>query len=193
MKLNPNPTIRLVLLIIFAAGSAGAAAQVLSKSEEARRAVGQCYSACMAGIGRGSLDAARPALVASPPGMGPIGGIFGPDFDDANDDDDDYDGDDGDDYDDEGWRGFVAFSNSALCGESQNQIRLMDGCNAGCMDVEAAYPATESEARKRFKHLFAEARKPLEAAGLWIDYDTSPAQGTPAFERACDSFMEGAE
>ena len=190
MKLNPNPTIRLLVLITFAAGSAGAAAQVLSKSEEARRAVGQCYSACMARIGRGSLEAVTPALVASPPGMGPIGGIFGPDFEDANEDDDDTGGDD---YDDESWPGFLAFSNSALCGESQNQIRLMDGCDAGCMDVEAAYPATESEARKRFKHLFAEARKPLEAAGLWIDYDTSPAQGTPAFEQACDRFMEGAE
>ena len=183
--------------LVLALAAAPAAAQILSKSEEARLAVGRCYSACIARVGQACVEPPiPPGFIAEPMGEG---GLFerlvgGASSSSSDDDGDSGSSDDDDgDYDDDDWGHVVAISNSGWCEEIQDQVRLMDGCNAGCMDVEAAYGATTSEARERFKHIFDEARAPLEAAGLWTGYDSSPVQGTAAFDTACDAFLEAAD
>ena len=197
MKCKPQAAFCVALMLALAAGSA--AAQILSKGEEARLAVGQCYSACIARIGQAYVEPPiPPGVIAEPMGEGGlIGMIVGGASSSSSDDDDGghSSGSDADDSgsDDDDWGHFVSISNTGLCEEMQDQVRLMDGCNAGCMDVEAAYGATASEARKRFKHIFDEARQPLEAVGLWIDYDSSPVSGTAAFDTACDAFLEAAD
>ena len=201
MKTRSKSALRTVLALALAILPAAAAAQILSKSEEAQLAVGQCYSACIARAGQGVLEPFMPpGFIAEPLGEG---GIFeklvGEAVSGSNPDDDgdgahsgSSDSDDGD-ADDDDWGDVIAISNTGWCEEVQDQVRLMDGCNAGCLDVEAAYGATASEARKRFKHIFEEARAPLEAAGLWTGYDSSPVPGSGAFEAACEAFLEAAD
>ena len=189
MKTRSKSALRTVLALALAIVPAAAVAQVLSKSEEAQLAVGQCYSACIARVGQGVLEPFMPpGFIAEPPGEG---GIFEKGVDGGSPDDDgDGDHSDSSDSDDDDWGDVIAISNTGWCEEVQDQVRLMDGCNAGCMDVEAAYGLTASEARKRFKHIFDEAREPLEATGLWIDYASSPVPGTGAFDAACEAFLE---
>ena len=198
MKFKSHLAFCVALILALAAGPA--AAQLLSKGEEARVAVGQCYSACIARAGQAYVEPPiPPGIIAEPMGEGGlIGLLVGEASSSSSGDDDDGDHSSGSDSDDGGsddddWGHFVSISNTGLCEEIQDQVRLMDGCNAGCMDVEAAYGATASEARKRFKHIFDEARAPLEAAGLWTGYESSPVQGTAAFDTACDAFLEAAD
>ena len=196
MKTRSQSALCAALLLALTAMPALAAAQVLSKAEEARLAVGQCYSACMARLSQGVFESSVPpgviaeplidAIVMGPANLGAVSGSNSGDEAGGG-------GSDGDYTDDDGLEDWVAFSSTEWCEEVQDRIRLMDGCNAGCVDVEAAYGAADSEARKRFKRIFAEAREPLEAAGLWTDYASSPAAGTAAFDAACDAFVGAAE
>ena len=77
-----------------------------------------------------------------------------------------------------------------ICELIQAHVRTLDGCNAVCADLETAYGEIESGAKSRFATLFAAVKAPVETAGLWVDYDTSPAPGTTTFDTACDLYLQ---
>ncbi|MCZ0942479.1 MAG: hypothetical protein OXJ53_05435 [Gammaproteobacteria bacterium] len=202
MKRTFVPSICLALLLSAPIAPGVALAQVAgSGSAWARQAVGQCYSDCMARIGQEPPLSGNPFADGGLLGgliLGPnSGGVCNdPSYDSGVGHDDDGSADDCDSDASDGWDSFIGLSGAGLCEEAQNRVRLMDGCNAGCVDVGAAYGAAASdgvmasEARKRFNQIFDEARKPLEAVGLWTGYDSSPMPGTATFDTACQALLE---
>lgn len=83
----------------------------------------------------------------------------------------------------------VALEETAICSLAQDHVRNLDGCHAGCLDVEAAYGvrAHSSLARNRFQELLNAERDALQQVGLWQDYRRTPTAGS-AFDLACDRY-----
>ena len=69
-----------------------------------------------------------------------------------------------------------------------------DACYTNCLDIEAAYGVKNSHARSRFFRFRDAQRAPLQRAGLWTNYKTSPSYtGTNvnAFAAACHRYVYG--
>ena len=149
-------------------GALAAAAQNLTKDEEGRQAVGMCYSGCMqryhdltvSALAR--LDRLNDLLIS-------------------------------DEYfalTDESQDEVVATELQAFCLLAVANIREMDTCATGCLDVEMAYGTKTSAARSRFHFAFRQERSPLVAAGLWVNYNRSPTG--EGFRQACDAYWTAA-
>ena len=135
-------------------------AQTLTKEEEGRAAVGRCYQFCLAG----ASSVRRLFDQLSPL----AGGLI---------------------VDDEDPPAFIAFDQSAICEAAIAQVRDMDGCYAGCVDIELAYGVRASSARNRFLQVFHAERDALRDAGLWTDYRT-PAPTGDDFDAACNAYLD---
>ncbi len=137
-------------------------AQALTKAQEGRMAVGQCYSACVDTASKTSalvLDQLRylTTLVLSQDFY-----ILPTSLQDQ----------------------VIKEQERTFCLIAQDHIRNMDACHAGCIDVEVVYGVKSSEARNRFHQNFRTELATFKGAGLWIDYRT-PVEGA-AFNSACD-------
>ena len=86
-------------------------------------------------------------------------------------------------------RNLVRLEEDAICALAQDHVRALDGCHAGCVDVEIAYGAARSSARSRFRHIFIAARNELRDVGLWDNYQNSATSGA-AFNAGCDRYWE---
>ena len=137
-------------------------AQTLTREEEGRAAVGRCYQVC---LGTTSSAPRLFAQLAAPP----AGGVVLDDEDPPP--------------------AFIVFDQSAICEAAIAQVRDMDGCYAGCVDIELAYGVRTSSARDRFLHVFRAERDALRAAGLWTDYRTPPPAGDD-FDAACNAYLD---
>ena len=64
-----------------------------------------------------------------------------------------------------------------------------------CLDLETAYGTKSSHARARYHEFYRDQRLPLERAGLWTGYRTSPHYYSPdggeqaEFTSACDRLL----
>ena len=85
----------------------------------------------------------------------------------------------------------VALEETAICALAQDHVRGMDACHVGCVDVEMAYGGSPSYARGRFLHTLNAERDALRDVGLWNGHATSPSSG-PGFDNACDRYWGGA-
>ncbi len=74
-----------------------------------------------------------------------------------------------------------------ICDRVLDEVQQMDACNAGCVDIEAAYGVTNSQARRRFQARLTTRTNNLRAAGLWIGYDRI----APNFDAACTQWING--
>ena len=150
-------------------------AQTLTKEEEGRAAVGRCYQICLAGAASGRLFHQASALTGILIGT-PVGDDEDPSsFIPVGDDDDP--------------NPFILFDPGTLCEAAIAQVRDMDGCYAGCLDIELAFDVRTSSARNRFLHVFRAERDALRDAGLWTDYRTPPPTGDD-FDAACSAYLD---
>lgn len=146
----------------------------LTKAEEGRVAISQCYAGCMETAAREAAryGAAVERLIEL---RFRIGGFRTLSIANRN--------------------RLETSQENAVCLTLQNAIRLIDACRAGCVDLEAVYGVSSSHARNRFRHeLNNDKLDKLQRAarGLWIDYQNSPDSDDPnseEFDAACRAFF----
>ena len=160
---------RYALLTALALGltspAAMVAAQNLTKSEEGRVEVGKCYALCMDRADRTALalyarvDRLTDLLISDE--------YFELTVASRNE--------------------LVTLEETAICSLAQDHVRGLDGCYAGCVDLESAYGVRSSQARNRFRELLISERDALRQVGLWQDYQRTATVGTD-FDLACDRY-----
>ena len=72
-----------------------------------------------------------------------------------------------------------------FCSAVRDSMRNMEGCRAGCYDVEKAKGTNTSSARNHFMAYYRRYKDFVTESGLWIDHNT-PVD----IESACDSYFE---
>lgn len=143
-------------------------AQNLTKAEEGRALLGQCYSACTLQAEAGT--AREIALVAQ----------LWESWRDANN----YG------WSQETFDAFLDGWKGAACQVTQNSVIAASACREGCVDIERVYGTSTSLARSTFNYTFNEFIDELKQSGLWLtNVRDAPKQGTAAFEEACDRFL----
>ena len=124
--------LKTILGALFACVAVSASPQVLTKAQEGRMEVGQCYSACMARYANTSAVANRRFIdwwVFT--SSDEFAGLAVDVQEDA----------------------FVAFENT-YCRQYWLVLQDLRTCRDGCLDIEAAYGQRTSRARTRFTDLF---------------------------------------
>ena len=161
----------------FAAALAGsllaatpAAAQNLTRAQEGRAAVAGCYAACM--------DRAQTTVLALYGRADRLADLLISDeYHQLTEDSQNQ---------------VERLEEDAICALAQDHVRALDGCYAGCTDVERAYDTPSALAKGRFRHLYLAERNALQAVGLWDNYSNSATSGA-AFEAACDRYWSAAQ
>ena len=151
------------ILALMAAQTA--VAQNLTKAQEGRKAVGQCYSACL------KVDSAGPVAWIA---------MYWDNWREAAD------------WTAQEWGGFISMWQATGCTAAQVSVIALYACGQGCIDVERAYGVSSSFARTAFRHELAEATSELRGAGLWNTTNrNAPQAGTVAFQQACTRYFTG--
>lgn len=134
------------LLALLALSAAPSVAQNLTKGQEGRKAVGQCYSGCM--VASTELDKMSHAQI------GRIADLIleHPDAPQIA----------------------IETEQVVYCNIAVEAMNIMDACRAGCVDTEVAYGVRSSQARTRFMYKYNQAVATLRAAGLWTAYNRQP-------------------
>ena len=145
-------------------------AENLTKRQEGRVAVGQCYATCM--------DRSQHTALALYARVDRLSDLLISDeyfaLTDASQDD------------------VVRLEETTICALAQDHVRGMDACHVGCVDVEFAYGVSASHARTRFLHVLNAERGALQDVGLWNGHAHSPASGA-RFNAACDRYWENGD
>lgn len=157
-----------ILCTLSALTATTVGAQNLSKEEEGRLVVGQCYAKCMDKAFQSTATTQEKSTRLTEL-------LISDDFFQLTDDSQDD---------------FIALYRLDVCLLAQNHVRGIDACYAGCVDVERAYGVGGTNARSRFYRLLRDDRLALQDAGLWTDYRTFPVFGSYEFEDACDRLYE---
>lgn len=145
-------------------------AENLTKRQEGRVAIAQCYATCMDRSQRTAL-----ALYARVDRLSDL--IVSDEYFALNSASRDS---------------VVRFEETAICALAQDHVRGMDACHVGCVDVEFAYGVNTSHARGRFLHVLNAERGALQDVGLWNGHARAPASG-PRFDAACDRYWESGD
>ena len=156
-----------ILAVTLMMASAPALAQNLTKAEEGKVQVAQCYSACMEhyrdlGIAEFEWwDRFWRLLISE-------------DFnlqtpEDAQD--------------------LFDLKQLELCVVQQGITRTLDACQGGCRDLEAVYGAQTSLAKNRYTRIIRDTRANSE--GLWKEWHNSPSADSAEFARQCDLWWGG--
>lgn len=85
--------------------------------------------------------------------------------------------------------GLVDAYESAACVAVQESAREIDRCRARCVDLERAYDVSSAYARTRFLEQYSNTKLRRDTNGLWVDYRNSPDPDTQAFDTACRRFF----
>ena len=169
--MNHNQLIGVTSAVAATVVFAGAAmAQNLSKSEEGRAALGQCYSACMDGAERSSIAAHDRYVDLTRL-------LISDEFFLLTD---------------ELQASYLNLTTLATCDALQDHVIEMDACVAGCLDLEEVYGVRSSHAKGRLYHGWRGLRSSMQAAGLWNSWNDYPAYGTDDFQAACDRLVDAA-
>lgn len=155
-------------LVIGLSLAFNANAQTLTKAEEGRKEVGECYRLCMAD------DAGGGRLVT----------IAWLDQYWAN-------WRDSGTWTDEQWTSFLTEWKRLGCAIIQDGLVETYGCRYACYDVEQAYGVSTASARSVFLRAYNNLTAELKESGLWVTNDRDyPRSGTAAFNTACDSVFD---
>lgn len=139
-------------------------AQTLTKAEEGRKEVGNCYRICLAD-GGGDGDSWTIAWQDQ----------FWANWRDSAT------------WTDEEWTSFLTDWKQTGCARIQAELLEAYGCRYACHDVEQAYGVTSSSARSVFLRSYNSLVADLQANGLWVTNDRDyPRPGTDAFNTACE-------
>ncbi len=150
--------------------ASGASAQTLTKAEEGRKEVGNCYRMCMAedGGGRRLWNIAWRDQ-------------FWTNWRDSVT------------WTDEEWTSFLTDWKQTGCANVQAELFEAYSCRYACYDVEQAYGVTTSSARSVFLRSYRSLVADLQASGLWVANDRDyPRPGTDAFNAACENAYDSA-
>ena len=142
-------------------------AQDLTKAQEARMALGQCYSACFNNINTLAFTAAEATI-----------DLYWAMWRDSAS------------MTQQQWREFVAYHNSLECVAAQTLMSSSESCYRGCIDVQQAFGSTSSSARSAYLYEYRQNRDELRKAGLWRSYNNYPKPGTSQFQTACDRYQD---
>ena len=143
----------------------GVNAQTLTKAEEGRKEVGNCYRMCMADDA-GDADAWTIAWQDQ----------FWANWRDSAT------------WTDEEWTGFLNDWKQTGCAKIQAELLQAYGCRYACFDVEQAYGVASSSARSVFLRAYNGLVADLQTSGLWVTNDRDyPRPGTDTFTRACEN------
>ena len=150
------PTLAVAVCLSLASG---ANAQTLSKAEEGRKEVGNCYRMCMDDDGGGQrlwIVAWRDQFWTNWRGSTT--------------------------WTDEEWTSFLTDWKQTGCANRQAELLEAYGCRYACFDVEQAYGVTSSSARSVFLRSYNRSIANLQSSGLWVTNDRDyPRPGTDAF------------
>ena len=147
--------------------TATASAQTLTKEEEGRVAIGQCYRACMTD----NLADDRLAVVH-------LMDQLWENYREST-------------LSQEEWSLFVNEFETITCTLLQSRFLEAYTCLWGCRDVEVAYGVKISSARNVFYRAYNRAKSDLQSSGLWVTDDRDyPEVGTPEFTAACDNLFD---
>lgn len=150
-----------VLGILLACLATSALSQSLTKSQEGRKEVGQCYSACIERYTNAATGTSRALADWFTYIFSDQYASLGPDEQEA---------------------AYTAYQ-SLFCGSVGLVVDDMRSCRDGCLDVEVAYGHRTSRARNRFNRLFDEE---IAAAGrleLCEDWDVAGEAEGPRPQR----------
>ena len=151
------------LLLLLSAPAWGAE---LTKSQEGRREVGKCYSACMGANYEGSLG----AFVG-------FESLYWDNWRDSGD------------WTKDQWNSFLSSYRRTYCTMAQYELIVDYTCWQGCIDVERAYGTATSSARNAFRHEILQSISRLKNVGLWKNTNRdAPEPGTAEFNAACSAW-----
>ena len=145
-------------------------AQILTKAEQGRIAVAQCYSSCMDRLdrsGKYAFDYMQQFLLH----------VDSLDYRLLSEDDKES-----------------ANSNAIenACELAVSSVRIANACYGECLDVEAVYGEQQSHAKDRFLFVYENDRDILRQAGLWKDYNNSPdsIEDPEEWVKACFNLLD---
>ncbi len=142
----------------------GANAQTLTKAEEGRKEVGNCYRMCMADDGGDN----RLWTIA-------WRDQFWTNWRDSGT------------WTEDEWSSFLTDWKRSGCANLQAELLEAYGCRYACFDVEQAYGVVSASARSVFLRSYNSLVADLQASGLWVTNDRDyPRPGTDAFNTACE-------
>ena len=145
--------------------ASGVDAQTLTKIEEGRKEVGNCYRMCLADDGGGR----RLWNIAW------LDQFWASWRDSAT-------------WTDEEWTSFLTHWKRTGCANVQAELLEAYGCRCACEDVERAYGFFSSAAQWVFLHYYDSLVADLRASGLWVTNERDyPRPGTDAFNTACEN------
>ncbi len=155
----------LVLSVMFV--SAAVQAQSLTKQQEARAELGQCYARCYA---RGEESSQALSLLD----------ILYKSLRDS------------DTWTQQAWEAFAQLMRETTCALVLEKAQMLHACQSGCYDMEQAYGSKNSTARTVFMHEFNKMANELAEAGLWRrdNWRNPPELGTAAFTNACNRHID---
>ena len=78
------------------------------------------------------------------------------------------------------------------CQLAQVSAQRQDACSAGCKDIEASYGVRSSYIRTRYYWHLNLLLRGVRASGLWTAWNRFPEQGSDAFIRACNRYIQAA-
>ena len=165
MNRKPEHLANAAAAVCLAACTIAANAQNLTRADEGRFEVGKCYAQCMDRAERTAL-----ALYRRSDRLTDL--VISDEFFQLTE---------------SSQNNLVDLEEAAICSLAQDHVRGLDGCYAGCVDVELAYGVTASLARNRFREMLIRERDALGQVGLWRDYRETPVAGTD-FELACNRY-----
>ena len=157
-------------LCALSISATSATAQTLTKAQEGRAAVGQCYASCMA-----RAQTTAQALYQRADRLTDL--LISDEYHALTED---------------SQNALVRLEEDAVCALAQDHVRALDGCFAGCLDVETAYDFRRSHSRLRFRQVYIAERDALRDVGLWDDYQNSATSGS-AFNAGCDRYWDGGQ
>ena len=162
-----SPVLAVVVCLFLASG---VDAQTLTKDEEGRKEVGNCYRMCITDAG-GDGDSWTIAWQDQ----------FWANWRDSAT------------WTDEEWTSFLTDWKQTGCAKIQAELLEAYGCRYACFDVEQAYGVTSSAARRVFLRSYKDLMEDLQASGLWVTNDRDyPRPGTGAFNTACENAYDSA-
>ena len=163
---------RIIILLAAALVATGAYAQNLTKAQEGRVAVANCYGSC--GAGPATVFANGVALKYLDFQLGGIGVGEYAELENLTA---------------SAIATLTEAYENAACLAIQESAREIDRCRARCVDLERAYDVTSAFARTRFLEEYSNDKLRQDTNGLWVDYRNSPDPGTQAFDTACRSYF----
>ena len=164
---------RIIIMLAGTLLATGAHAQNLTKAQEGRVAVANCYGSCGAGpatVFEQEITLKYLDVLLGTFGVGEYAELENQTASTR--------------------AALIEAYEGAACVAVQESAREIDRCRARCVDLERAYGISSAYARTRFLEQYSNTKLRRDTNGLWVDYRNSPDPDTQAFDTACRRFFD---